>query len=153
MSTQQVDSFRADHAWKTVESVAEKRFATYRSRAREVGLLLRQCGLLQLAATWYSRTEQNDVLLQHVFTWLTDAECPVRCAQLAGSDGNRKERLRDGVRALFSINDARKIRLLEREAEAYAEWLKRWVDGRYAVVQKETRRDDGEERKADSEEE
>ena len=125
-------SSQADHGCD--EATRRVKIKDYRGVVLNAIPFLRQCGLLQVAAYWYSKGDDERAVLRDVLGWLvapdsarTRTVCEPRTDRGAiPATGD----LRHVFDPLLKRSSA-EVALLEAEAEALLMWLKRLVEGRW----------------------
>lgn len=115
----------------------DKPLKPYRSIVLNAVPFLRQCGLLQVFAFWYSKGggegKEDKHVLHDVLSWLASPDSALTSSICDGVSPKRAP-VSDSPEAAFGPLLARtsiEIAVLEAEAEAYLTWLKRLVEGRY----------------------
>jgi CRISPR type III-B/RAMP module-associated protein Cmr5 len=142
MTTKNIDHARAERAYDDAKTnIPEgdhKTAKRYRTVVLSAPMQLRQVGLLQLAAFWLSKKEEERKVLGNILSWLKQSETarevlverPDRPAIRVSAN-----RLHEVMEPLLMRNSS-EIALLEAEAEAYLGWLKRLTEGRYKMLYK-----------------
>jgi CRISPR type III-B/RAMP module-associated protein Cmr5 len=117
---------------------SDKKLRSYRSTVLGAVPMLRESGLLQVFAFWYSKEDKRPVL-EDVLEWLASAENR-RTAALCAAQRDRSAvvagNLDAGYRALLERN-SRQLAVIEDEAEAVLGWLKRLVEGRVKSLEED----------------
>jgi len=143
-----IDHERAKHADEYSQRqcetpVPKTTFKQYRSVVLKSVAQIRQEGLLQLAAFWFSKGDEECVVFRDLMEWLGKNE---RTAGLFPADrrvptipnDEMKERTSELVRPLVGRNSM-EIALLEDEAEHFLGWLKRLTEGRHKELKEKER--------------
>jgi CRISPR/Cas system CMR-associated protein Cmr5 small subunit len=141
MAMNNLDHRRAGHAYqqavKNIPEGAKEKAKRYRTVVLSAPAQLRQVGILQLAAFWLTKKDEEKAVLENVLSWLQSCE---RTRQLLRSDATGRpaldlnsKRLHEVMNPLLARNST-EIALLEAESEAYLGWLKRLTEGRYKML-------------------
>jgi hypothetical protein len=165
MPEHHLDHLRARHAQQRVachfapwQRQSDSGAREYRGVALGATAYLRQVGLAQLLAFWFSKDRGAEHgVLEDLLRWLTTgpATCAIcEAAAHQGQGGGAERPLRElrvgadpkqprEVMGPLLARSARELALLEAEAEAYLLWLRRLAEGSWKALLPDEKRTEG----------